>query len=216
MVNFNCELSEFATGIKNEFKCFDPENSTTYLLIFNKNKDNDHYRSLLECNVNSVYSDLTRDNTLYIEMLQGGKNPATNENLRGMGKKLMRILLKTIEKLNTDYAKNYKYMFLYPSANLGGRRDQEGLIKIYESYGFRRFGPCPYYSDGLTLAEMGISVEEGEHPFDAPGKTYLMVANYDELNERIEKLGIDDTVNYLQKYLKYKKKYLSLKKLNKN
>jgi hypothetical protein len=211
MVNFNCQLTNFVNGTSNEFKCFDPLNSTTYLLVFNKNKDDDHYKSLFNCNVLEIYSDINEDNTLYLEMLQGGKNVITNENLKGMGRKLMRILLNHVHKMNTEHDKNYKYIFLYPSADLG-KKDQEGLINIYKNYSFKKIGPCTYYLDGHPFEESGIKLrEEGANPFDS-GKNYLMVTSFTELNERVAEMAPDDNVTYLQKYLKYKEKYLNLKK----
>lgn len=149
-------------------------------------------------------SDLSKENTIWIEVLYN------KSSYKGFGKKLFKSVV--------DQAKNYgyKYVFLYPSANLSNEKvpnpKQDKLISIYETYGLIKLNPYECKDDQYNTSIYNIFDENNSGEC---AKYHLMFGD-------INKLTLDDDkyseilVNYKKKYLKYKTKYLNLKnKFNK-
>ena len=139
--------------------------------------------------------DLSKDNTLWIELLKNG-------GIKGIGKKFLDVFKhKALEN-------RYKYVFLYPSKGLGATGDQEKLMAYYVSLGFEKLLSCDFWDYNDDYSKKIIKGVTNTYDSGAPFN--LMIAE-------IEKLKTDNpafesfVVNYKNKYLKYKAKYLELK-----
>ncbi len=202
MTEILCKLNDFFNKKSNTGSCEIRNNSAAFMSIWHKNNENfsDKIKSFFDCfekNKMKKPDDMTEDNTLWIEVLKNGGQ-------KGFGKKFLDIFkTKALEN-------NYKYVFLYPSKEFGGRSDQEGLIKYYQSVGFRRLNSCDYYGFDPTTYPLSRNFgPENKSDGDAPYHLlYTEIANLNTSNPRLDAVPID----YQQKYLKYKNKYLELRK----
>ena len=135
---------------------------------------------------------MTINNTIWMETFQN------QSGIKGLGKKMLDVIKnKAIEN-------NIKYIFLYPSKNLGGKDDQDGLISLYEKYGFIKLSNCLFTFPGVITFAQNIRT----NMFDTDAPYHLMFAEISKLNTSS---GIVLNVNYKEKYLKYKQKYMELK-----
>ena len=192
-----CEINIMFTDLQNAGKgsCILSTDNNTYITIYNFNNDtyNDKWLSLIkyftssEKNKVTMPGDLKRENTLWIEYL------SNSSNKRGFGKKLLQSVV------NKAQMHNYKYVFLYPSAGLTNTKvtcvDQNRLIDIYKSYGFKQLPNCKFCVDG-DFYENNI--------FDNDACYHLMFGSIDELtlDNKYSKIQVD----YQSKYIKYKTK----------
>lgn len=200
--NLDCELDDFFKFKLDKGQCILRENSETIITLFNHKYENfDGYiRSLKECFVHNSFClpfDIDSTNTIWLELF------INKSGIKGLGKKMLdTIKLKGIEN-------GFKYIFLYPSSNLSGKNDQEGLISLYERYGFKRLNNCIFTfpdPDNMFTFEKRIRT----NLFDNNFPYHLMFSELATLNTTSD---IQINVTYKQKYLKYKAKYLSLKKI---
>ena len=134
-------------------------------------------------------------NTIWIEFLTNASDK------KGFGKKLFKSIVDRAQNYN------YKYVFLYPSAQLTNQKvqnvSQDKLIEIYQSYGLKKLNTCKFIIEGEQF---------DSNIFDNNAAYHLMFSS-------IENLTLGDSyseipINYKNKYLKYKSKYLNLKKIN--
>jgi hypothetical protein len=196
-----CTVNNMFKGLEGIGKCTLSSQQNTYITVYTHNNliFMDKYKSLETCfgaPLNPTIpkpADLSNTNILWIEFL-------TNESdKKGFGKKLFKSI--------TDKAKThgYKYVALYPSANLTNRKisnvSQDVLISIYEGYGLSKLNLCKFHDSGISY-EKNI--------FDNNSDYHLMFGAIDNLNLGDNYSEIQ--VNFKEKYLKYKTKYLNLKK----
>lgn len=200
--NLDCELDDFFKFKSNKGQCTLKENAGTFITLLNYKNTNfkDYMRSLIDCfahNSLPLPDDITSTNTIWLDLIYN------QSGIKGLGKKMLdTIKLKGIEN-------GFKYIFLYPSSSLSGKNDQEGLISLYERYGFKRLNNCIFtLSDpsNMFTFEKGIRTNF----FDNNFPYHLM---FSELATLTTTSDIPLNVTYKQKYLKYKNKYLYLKKI---
>ena len=203
-----CKYQIICTDLINFFEkknsgsgsCKIVSDTSAFITIWNtKNEDfKKKFESLINCqsrNNIKLPSDLTANNTLWIEMLKSGGH-------RGFGKFFLDIFKRHA------LAYDYKYVFLYPSKMLGRRADQEGLIKYYESIGFHKLNSCDYWGfNPETFTEELSTINKG----DGYAPYHLLIAYIEELKTEDDVFDIIP-IQYEKKYLKYKNKYLELRK----
>ena len=201
MTEILCKLNDFFNKKSDKGSCELKDNSAAFISIWNNRNENFSYKikSFFDCferNKMKKPDDMTTDNTLWIEILKNGGQ-------KGFGKKFLDIFkMKALEN-------KYKYVFLYPSKEFGGRSDQEGLIKYYESVGFKRLNSCDYY--GMNEQTFETEKMGTINKSDGNAQYHLLFTEIANLNTRIEHLD-EVPIDYQQKYLKYKNKYLELRK----
>jgi hypothetical protein len=203
--NLDCKLIDFFNFESDKGQCILKENSGTYITLYNKNHGNfkGYMNSLQECfshNNIPLPADIGNDNTIWLEFIQNkSDDKEIASKIKGLGKKMLGIIkLEGIKK-------GFKYIFLYPSKKLGGTNDQEALIRLYEQYGFRRLNNCIFTFPDWKKFEDKSRFNE----FDDNAPYHLMFA---ELTDLVTS-DIELNVCYREKYLKYKSKYLALKKI---
>jgi hypothetical protein len=207
-----CKLNEFFNKRQSTGSCEIANNRAAFITMWNHTNPEFtyKYKSITDCFAKHKLiqpADMTIYNTLWIELLKNG-------NEKGFGKKFLDIFkTKALEH-------KYKYVFLYPAKTLGGNRnvvnpdelvvyDQDKLIGYYQSVGFTKLASCDYWGYNDTFTQI---VNLGQkNKYDADADNHLMFAEIANLNTSIPLL---DGVNiiYQQKYLKYKNKYLELRK----
>jgi hypothetical protein len=200
----NCKLNDFFNKDKRHGSgsCELSTDSASFIAIWNEyNIDfESKFKSLEPCfkkNGKTVPSDLRRNNTIWIDLLQ-------NKATKGLGKKFLDILkTKALEN-------GYKYVFLYPSKTLGGTGDQDKLISYYESVGFEKLDSCFSWLYGSS----GRLEYINRYTYDDNAPYHLMFCEIRNLNTSIP-IFDSAVINYMEKYLKYKNKYLELKKTTK-
>jgi hypothetical protein len=196
-----CKVNNMFNNLEGKGTCILSSQHNTYITVYTHINEtfDDKYTSLEKCfssPLNSTISkpvDLRKTNTLWIEFL-------TNESdKKGFGKKLFKSI---IDKAKTY---GYKYIFLYPSANLTNNKvssvNQDTLISIYRTYGLKKLNLCKFYVYGT---------EFDKNIFDNNADYHLMFGAIDDLTLGDNYSEIQ--VNFREKYLKYKTKYLNLKK----
>ena len=180
-------------------KIIDDKKITTAILDLKKFNDdafNVHFSELMNClkeaankDVYDEFKDINIENTVYLEIFMNG-------GIKGLGK----LFFKLIKNIASE--SKYKYIFLYPSQNLG--TGQNELLKYYGKLCFKKIGPC--YNEWLKTR---YNFTDGDVPY------FLMVAKIEELN--VDDIDFpEDKIkyggnNYLQQYSKYKAKYIKLK-----
>jgi len=196
----DCTLNGLFNLTNSSGSCKLTTTSGAFISIWNRLADDFEYKfkSLTACFARNgivVPADLTRENTLWIELLKNG-------GVKGIGKKFLDIFKhKALEN-------GYKYVFLYPSKNLGASKDQDRLIGYYESVGFHKLSSCDFWDDNPLMTRKIITGTINKYDLYAP--FHLMLAKIEDLNT--ESSAFESTVvNYRNKYLKYKAKYLELK-----
>ena len=201
MTEILCKLNDFFNKKSDKGSCELKDNSAAFISIWNNKNEDFSYKikSFFDCferNKMKKPLDMTAENTLWIEVLKNG-------NQKGFGKKFLDIFkMKALEN-------KYKYVFLYPSKGFGGRGDQEGLIKYYESVGFKRLNSCDYYGFDLNTQQTRYLGKENKSDDSAPYHLlFTEIANLNTYNPNLDVVKVD----YRQKYLKYKNKYLELRK----
>jgi hypothetical protein len=195
--SIDCKLAKFFAS-SGSGSCQLSTNSGAFISVWNRfNEDFGYkYRSLISCfekNGKEIPADISMRNTFWIETLKNG-------GVKGIGKKFLDVLK------NIAMEKGYKYVFLYPSSNLKEGSDQERLIGYYTSLGFEQISLCDFW----TYDDMGGMYNAGTHnTMDSDSPFHLMFANLEHLNTRSPAFD-STTINYKQKYFKYKAKYLHL------
>jgi hypothetical protein len=203
----DCTLNDFFSLSKREGlgSCKLTTNTAAFISIWNKYNESFRHKflSLEGCfkrNGKIIPEDLNQDNTIWIETLKNG-------GAKGVGKKFLDIFkIKALEH-------GYKYVFLYPSASLGGLAgDQDRLIGYYEDIGFKKMELCDFWGYNDTFTGMINKGPINDTDYGAP--YHLMFAEISELNTTNSAFD-SYVINYREKYLKYKAKYLELKKSTK-
>lgn len=198
--NLDCELIDFFNFKSDKGQCILQENSKTLITLYNKQHVNymGYMNSLKECFTHNgipLPGDIRPDNTIWGELIQN------KSGIKGLGRKMTDIIrLEGIKK-------GFKYIFLYPSKTLGGTDDQEALISVYiKNYGFTRLNNCIFTFPGAYTIKDGLRT----NPFDKDAPYHLM---FSELANLTTNSDIKLNVSYREKYLKYKSKYIALKKI---
>ena len=194
----NCKIDAFMRKEEDTGNCNINNNTQAFFSLYNNlhTSFDDKFKSLSECftKYGNDFTGITKENTLYLELLQNG-------NIKGIGKKFLDI----IKNKALEY--DYKYIFLYPSANFGeNNNDREKLIAYYTSVGFLRLNSCNFHI-------VGTDYKTTNNIFDDDVDYILMYAKINDLNTTTITNNSNITINYQSKYLKYKTKYLELKKL---
>lgn len=205
----DCEIEAFLRKEKGRGNCKLVGATGTFIEVHNSQNVsfNDHFQSLRECLAKNgvVPVDLRQDNTLWLEMYTNANGGS------GFGKKL---LIPLIQKA---IASDYKYIFAYPSSSLGGDKANQDLLinRVYIPLGFRLLKSCIFVGFDAQFNQMTFEqarrADIRTNAFDNGAPYHLVFAKLTDLN--LDKVvGKDIQVIYRKKYLKYKAKYLALKK----